>query len=128
MKVIGKLDLKIYACISDHIVTDEVILTDNQQRHIFSEHPDAREEIDRYLETAVRDPDYILSDKHENTGMVVKRMDVAEGNIMLILRVCVTGDTPGYKNSIISGWIISEKRLQNYMRHRKILYKKEETE
>ncbi len=127
MKVIGKLDLNIYACISDHIATDEVIITDNQQKHIFSEHPDAREKIDRYLKPTIRDPDYILSDKHENTGMVIKRIAEETGNVMLILRVCVTGDMPGYKNSVISGWIISEKRLQNYMRHRKILYKKEKT-
>lgn len=34
-------------------------------------------------------------------------------------------DDPNYKNSVISCWEISEKRLQNYLRNKTILYKKE---
>ncbi len=126
MRIIGKLDLEIYGCISDDIITDEVIIIESQLKHIQSEHPDAYEKINQYLEAAVMDPDYIFSDKHENTGMIVKRIDVEAGNLALVLRVCTSQDASGYKNSIISGWTISEKRLQNYLRNRKILYKKED--
>ena len=36
---IGKLNRDIYKCITDDIVTDEVIITDNQIQHIKDRHP-----------------------------------------------------------------------------------------
>ena len=34
MHIVGKIDKKIYSCITDDIVTDEVIITDVQIQHI----------------------------------------------------------------------------------------------
>ena len=37
---IGKIDIEIYKCVAEDIVTDEVIITDERIQHIKSRHPD----------------------------------------------------------------------------------------
>lgn len=126
MHFVGHIDKEIYRCIAKDILTDEVIITDNQIRHILERHSDAYEKVVDYLETAIRDPDYIIGDKHPNTGLVVKRFETdSHQHIQIVLRICTVEDEPGYKNSIISCWEISERRLRNYLRNKRILYKKE---
>lgn len=122
---VGKIDKKLYECITEDIVTDEVIITDNQMQHILDRHPDAYEKVVDYLGKAIQSPDYIIEDKHANTGLVIKRMDMGNTHSQIVLRICTSEDAPGYKNSIISCWEISEKRLQNYLRNKRILYKRE---
>lgn len=122
---VGKIDREIYKCITADIVTDEVIITNNQIRHILDRHPDAYEKAVNSMKAAIESPDYIIEDKHKNTGLVVKRITTEKANLQLVLRICTSDDTPGYKNSIISCWEISDKRLENYLRNKRILYKKE---
>lgn len=126
MHLVGRIDRNIYKCITQDIRTDEVIITDNQIRHIKDRHPEALEKAIEDLGNAVRDPDYIIADdKHKNTGLVIKRIESTTGNLQLVLRICTSADAPDYKNSVISSWKISERRLQNYLRNKRILYKKE---
>lgn len=103
-----------------------MVLTDKQLQHIKDKHPDSyRIAIDN-LKLTLDDPDFIIADKsHENTGLVIKRLESGDGHTQIVLRVCTSQDKSGYKNSVISSWEISEKRLQNYLRNREILYKKE---
>lgn len=122
---IGKINKEIYKCITEDIVTDEVIITDNQIKHIFERHPDSFQKSIDNLMRALSEPDYIIEDKHKNTGLVVKKLEEEDGHTQIVLRICTSEDETGYKNSIISSWEISEKRLQNYLRNKRILYKKE---
>lgn len=122
---VGKIDKDLYKCITEDIVTDEVIITDNQIQHILERHPDSYEKSMDNLKNALLDPDFIIEDKHKNTGLVIKRLKTEEGHSQIVLRICTSEDEPGYKNSIISSWEISDKRLQNYLRNKRILYKKE---
>lgn len=123
---VGKIDRDIYKCITDDIVTDEVIITDNQIQHILDRHPDAYETAMKEMRTAIESPDYIIADdKHDNTGLVIKKFKMKGDNLQLVLRVCTHKDEPGYKNSVISCWEISEKRLENYLKNKRVLYKKE---
>ena len=123
--IVGKIDRNIYKCIANVIITDEVIITDNQLQHILDRHPDAYNEVINYLSEIICDPDFIIEDKHKNTGLVIKKNKTEKGYAQMVLRICTLGDNPNYKNSIISCWKISEKRLQNYLRNKRILYKKE---
>ena len=41
MYSIGKINQKIYKCITEDIITEEVIITDNQIQHIKDRHPEA---------------------------------------------------------------------------------------
>ena len=55
---IGKLNRDIYKCITDDIVTDEVIITDNQIQHIKDRHPQNYERFLRYFPEIVSEPVY----------------------------------------------------------------------
>ena len=123
---VGKIDKNIYKCITEDIVTDEVIITDNQIQHILDRHQDAYETAMKEMRTAIESPDYIIADdKHDNTGLVIKKFKMKGDNLQLVLRVCTHKDGPGYKNSVISCWEISEKRLENYLKNKRVLYKQE---
>ena len=122
----GKIDKSIYRCITEDIRTDEVIITDNQIQHIKERHPEAFEKAMRDVKSTIENPDYIIADdKHKNTGLVIRNIELEEEHLLLVLRICTSEEEPGYKNSIISSWEISERRLQNYLRNKRILYKKE---
>lgn len=120
---IGRIDLDIYKCITEDIVTDEVVITNNQIEHIKERHEDVLETILENMKEIIENPDYIIEDRRENTGLIVKKIESSD-NIQMVLRICTSKDPKGYKNSIISSWKISEKRLQNYLRNKRILYKK----
>ena len=121
MVVIGRIDREIFRCIAEDIVTEEVVMTDNQLQHILQRHP----EVFPVVMDVVRDPDYIIEDKHPYTGLVVKRLETGSESLQVVLRICTSEDQPGYKNSVISCWEISERRLKNYLRNKKILYNRQ---
>ena len=111
MHFVGKLNREIYNCITDNIVTDDVIITVDQLEHILERHPDAYRKVIHSLRDTLEDPDYIIEDKHQNTGLVIKKIKDHREHTQMVLRICTSDDKPGYKNSIISCWEISEKRL-----------------
>ena len=122
MVVIGRIDREIFRCIAEDIVTEEVVMTDNQLQHILQRHPEVFPAVLDVLRDILRDPDYIIEDKHPYTGLVVRRLETGSESLQVVLRICTSEDQPGYKNSVISCWEISERRLQNYLRNKKILY------
>ncbi|MBQ7884268.1 MAG: hypothetical protein IJ320_07940 [Phascolarctobacterium sp.] len=124
-KYIGKINKEIYRCITKDIVTDEVIITNNQIEHIKFRHREALELARCSISEALSEPDFIFRDKHPNTGLVVKKISVSGNHIQIVLRICTSSDEVGYKNSIISYWQISESRLANYLRNKEVLYRKE---
>lgn len=65
-----------------------------------------------------------IRDKHPNTGLVIKSIPCGMDNMLLVLRISTAADREGYKNSLITSWKISEKRLNNYMRNKEVIYKK----
>ncbi len=125
MLIIGTIDKEIYKCITNDIITDDVVITDNQIQHIKDKHPDSYQKAMANMKAALESPDYIIKDKHKNTGLIIKQIHLQNEHTQIVLRICTSEDEPGYKNSIISSWEISEKRLQNYLRNKAILYKKE---
>ena len=122
---LGVMDWKIYSCISDEHITDEVIITEEQLMHIRERHPEAYQDTIHYVRDILADPDYILKDNRPNTGLVVKRIYGKKESSLLVLRVSTSSDRKGYKNSVITSWKITEKRLNNYLRNKKIIYNKE---
>lgn len=123
---VGRIDIEKYRCITDDITTDEVIITPERIQHIEERHPGAYDKIKDYLQQALDDPDYILEDeKNPNTGIILKLVDENGMRFQMVLRVHTSTDPDGFKNSIISGWDISESRWKNYVNNKKVLYKKE---
>lgn len=125
MHDIGRIDIKKYQCVSDSITTDEVIITDERMQHIRDNHPGAYEKIAPYLQTALNEPDYILKDKHADSGLVLKLIEDNGLRLQIVLRLHTSRGQEGYKNSIISAWDISQERWRNYIKNKKVLYKHE---
>lgn len=122
---VGKIDRDIYSVISDDIITDETVITDKQIQHIKDRHPQDVDTVLRNIADVLRQPDYIIKDKNPNTGLVIRAINFQNENLHVVLRICTANDPEGYKNSVISCWKISESRLQNYLRNKNVLYKRE---
>ena len=116
--------MSIYKCISNEYITDEVVITEKQLLHIKEKHPEAYDNTISYIKCILEQPDYIIKDKHPNTCLVIKQIMSCEKHLLLVLRICTSCDK-GYKNSIITSWEISDTRLNNYLRNKQILYKRE---
>ena len=123
ISLVGHINKDIYRCITPDIPDDEVIITNNQISHIKEGHPDSAERVFAFMEDVLKDPDYIFEDKHENSGLVVKKIRTDE-NMQLVLKIATSRTHVGYKNSIISGWMISDKRLKRYLKKKKVIYRK----
>ena len=121
---LGTLDWDIYNCISSNHVADEVIITEEQMMHIRERHPEAYIDTLHYVRDILDDPDYIFRDKRPNTGLVVKKILNDEESSPLVLKIITSDDNKDYKNSVITSWKITEKRLNNYLRNKDVIYKK----
>ena len=121
---LGTLDWDIYNCISSNHIADEVIITEEQMAHIRERHPEAYIDTLHYVREILKDPDYIFRDRRPNTGLVVKKIFNEEECSLLVLKIITSEDDINYKNSVITSWKITEKRLNNYLRNKEIIYKK----
>lgn len=122
---LGVLDIEIYKCITEKIDTNQVIVSKAQLLHMAEHHPEAYTETLIELKSTIGKPDYIFrDDKHENTGLVVKHLSAGDDSLYIVLRICTDSEGGMLANSVISGWKISKKRLENYIRNRTVLYRK----
>ena len=121
---LGTLDWNIYDCISNNHIADEVIITEEQMMHIRERHPEAYIDTMHYVREILDDPDYIFRDNHPNTGLVVKKIQNDEKSSLLALKIITSDDNKDYKNSVITSWKITEKRLNNYLRNKEKKKKK----
>ena len=125
MHIVGKIDKKIYSCITEDIVTDEVIITDERIAHIKERHPDDYEKYYSYLQQILEDPDYILESKTPDTAFILKLIEENGKDFQLILRLKTSCDLADYKNSIITFLKIDRRKKDKYLRNKKILYSRE---
>ena len=72
MKFIGKINHEIYKCITDNIVTDEVIITDERVQHIKERHPNDYEQYFKFMSDILESPDYVLEANKPNTAFILK--------------------------------------------------------
>lgn len=122
---IGKIDKNIYKCVSEDIVTDEVIITDERIAHIIQRRgQDFYKKYSQYFGEILDNPDYIFPDR-ENTALVCKKIINDGKYINVALRLVTSVDNSKYKNSIITAVGESEKRFAQRLRNNKPLYKKE---
>lgn len=125
LKYIGKLDKKIYKCITDDIVTDDVIITENQIEHIKIRHPNDYERFSTYFSEIIKKPDFIIETKKPNTALILKEIEKENEVFKTVLRLVTSKDDSSYKNSIITFMKIDPKEWNRLLRNKKILYKRE---
>lgn len=126
LHLVGKIDKKIYRCVTDDIVTDDVIITNERIQHIKERHPNDYERFYNFLEEVVKYPDYIVETNKPNTALVLKEMKSETGEqFKTVLRLLTSTDNPEFKNSIITFMKINEKEWNRLLKNKRILYKKE---
>lgn len=94
MHTVGKIDRDIYKCITDDIVTDEVIITDERIQHIEYNHPGDYKHFGTYIPSIISEPDYLIRDERPNTAIVLKKVfnhDTGE-YFRLALRLATSSD------------------------------------
>lgn len=122
---ICNLDPNIYKVIITSIVTTQVIITDRQLEHIRERHPDISESVTEQLEKIISSPDYIIETDMPSTANILKHLEINGKGYQLILRIKTDSDPVEFQNSIITLMSVNEKRYRQYLRNRKILYKRE---
>lgn len=123
---VGRIDREIYKCITEDIVTDEVIITDERIGHIKERHPNDYERYYEYLKEIVENPDFIIETNKPKTALILKEIvESDEKCFKTVLRLTTSTDNPDFKNSIITFMKINEKEWSRLLRNKKILYKKE---
>ena len=125
MNFICNLDPTIYKVIATSIVTTQVIITDRQLEHIRERHPDISESVIAQLEKIISSPDYIIETDMPSTANILKHLEINGKGYQLILRIKTASDPVEFQNSIITLMSVNEKRYRQYLRNRKILYKRE---
>lgn len=120
-----KIDQSLYRIVEQDLVTDEVIITEQQILHIEEGHPGDYNRLAAYIPDVLQQPDYILRGNRPHTALVLKQISTPEMTAEVVLRLKVSGDPEEYKNSIITMWNISQKRFRRLLRQSEILYKKE---
>ena len=122
---VGTINREIYKCITEDIITDEVIITDNQIQHIKYRHPNDYERFSEYFGEIVSNPDYIVETPKPNTALILKEIIIEKEQFKTLLRLVTSSDNREYKNSIITFMKIDEKEWNRLLRNKRVLYKKE---
>ena len=125
VRFVCDLNPEIYNRVVPVIKTCHVIITDKQLIHIRERHPDISETVMERLAEIIQEPDYIIATEKLYTANVLKRIECNGKNYQLVLRIYTVGDPDGFQNSIITFMSVNEKRYQQYLRNRRILYKRE---
>ena len=121
---IGKIDKEKYKNITEGIISTEVVLTDRQIEHIKIRHPNDYELYFEFIKEVVENPDYIIEDSKPNTAFVLKEFIQKDKRFVLILRLHTSMDNIEYKNSIITFLKIGKKKFNQYLRNKKIMWKR----
>lgn len=122
---VGKINKDVYKCITEDIVTDEVIITDERIQHIRDRHPSDYERFFAYIPEIIGEPDYIIKANKPHTATILKEITDNGEKFQLVLRIITSTDNPNFKNSVITFLKINDRTWNKYLRNKEILYKKE---
>lgn len=125
MHTIGRIDKNIYKCVTENIVTDEVIITDERIAHIQERHPNDYERFYKCLKEIVEYPQYIVETNKPYTALILKEFVEGEEKFKTVLRLTTSYDNPKFKNSIITFMKINDKEWKRILKNKQILYKTE---
>ena len=121
VRVLGKIELKLLEKVFGEIQTDEIIITNERIKHILERH---REDCDLFLQYAVStvtQPDVVIKD-YKNVGTVFMVKRVSNININVVVRVALSTDKTGLKNSVMTFYRLRDKNLKKLMKKNEVLY------
>lgn len=105
--------------------TDQVILRDERIEHIKEGHPEVVEIIKKHAKDIIESPDYILKDAiREETILCVKKLE-ENSNINVVIKLALedSKDKKRNKNSIITSFLMNDKRLKREFKKKECIYK-----
>lgn len=105
--------------------TDQVILRDERIEHIREGHPEVVEIIKKHAKDIIESPDYILKDAiREETILCVKKLE-ENSNINVVIKLALedSKDKKRNKNSIITSFLMNDKRLKRELKKKECIYK-----
>lgn len=118
MHSVGTIDREIYKCITEDIVTDEVIITAERIQHIKDRHPEDYERYCGYLKEIIEEPQYIVETAKPDTALILKEFVDGTEQFKTVLRLKTSRDRPEYKNSIITFMKINDKEWSRILRNK----------
>ena len=125
LNFVGKLNNNKLGKYAARIITESVIITDERLEHIKEHHPELEYKAIKSIKSVIENPDYIFEDrKNIDTILLIKRFKIINKNFRIVVKLNTSIDIQDKFNSIISFWQISEKKLGQYLRNEKIIYKK----
>ena len=121
-RLLGKIDLRPLVKTFGEIQTNEVIVTDERMEHIMERHPQDYKLFLEYGVSTVTNPDLIIKDgKCDGTIFMVKRL--ADPNINVVVRVELSTDKKGLKNSVMTSYRLRDRNLKKMMERNEVIYK-----
>ena len=125
LNFVGKLNISMLGKYSTKIITEKVIITDERLEHIKEHHPELEYKEIKSIKSAIENPDFIFEDrKNIDTILLVKKINMFNKHSRIVVKLNTRTDIQDKFNSVISFWQISEKKLGQYLRNEKIIYKK----
>ena len=124
IRQLGNLNRSILEEEFGKIQTDEIIVTGERLEHIKERHPEDFYLFKEYCADIVKNPDYVIKDvKHEGTVFMVKKLP--DINLNVIVRIALSTDRKGLKNSVMTFYRIRERNLNKLKDKNVLLYKRE---
>ncbi len=125
MHYIGKIDKKKIGEYSKTILTDDVILTEERRKHMIEHHPELGYNDINYIKKVLKNPDFIFQDrKNCDTLLIIKNVIENDKIYRMVIKLNTNSSIQDKSNSIISFWSINEKKLNQYIRNERIIFKK----
>lgn len=122
---VGKIDVEKFKAVSNNIITNDVIITDERIQHIKERHPNDFEQYCQYMQEIVSNPDYIVEANKPKSALLLKSFYEDNKYFKAVLRLITSTDDFDFKNSIITFMKIDEKEWNRIIKNKKILYKQE---
>lgn len=105
------------------ILTKEVVLMNEREKHILERHPNDYSAFVKFAKECIENPDTIIKDtKSKGTVFTIKK--IGEQNLNIILRLVLSTDNSEYKNSIITSYRINDEKVEKLVKKHKLLYRK----
>ncbi len=104
--------------------TNEIIVTQERLEHIKERHINDFPLFEEYAPQAISSPDLVIKDQ-SNAGTVFMIKHLADTNLNVVVRLALSTDMVGYKNSVMTFYRIRNKNLRKLKNKHKVLYKKE---
>ncbi len=121
---LGHIDTSLLEKEFGKIQTSDTIITNERTDHIKEQHPEDYELFEKYAKDIIQNPESIIKDG-KNAGTVFMAKRLPSTNMNVVLRLALSSDKSGLKNSVMTAYRIRDKNLAKLERKNKVLYKKE---